>query len=126
MKQNEQEINKLTRSLMQGTAEQPSSDLNSRIMAIIRKSASVRKVFQVSKPVSAGQLFGVFFVYMLLIAGGLLLLQKYSLGTNDTSDLLKELFPLILTIVGGVSFFIFFGQLDNYLYKQKHQKASKE
>lgn len=126
MIQNEQEINKLTRSLMQGTAEQPSSDLNSRIMAIIRKSTSVRKVFQVSKPVSAGQLFGVFFVYMLLIAGGLLLLQKYSLGTNDTSDLLKELFPLILTIVGGVSFFIFFGQLDNYLYKQKHQKASKE
>lgn len=125
MKRNEQEMDKLTRSLMQDATEQPSADLNSRIMAMIRKSAQARKVFAMNKPVSVGQLVGVLAVYLLVIIGGAALLQNQLSDVSQAVGFLKDYFPLILTVGGGISFFIFFGYLDSYLYRRGHASSDK-
>ena len=115
MIRNEQETDQLTRSLMQETVEKPSSELNSRIMAFLLKSVPQKKAFDIKKPVSTGQFFILFVIYMLLIAGGLMLYTKKPGEVSQWMLFLKDTFPIFLTVAGGVSFFILFGLLDEWL-----------
>lgn len=125
MKRSNQETDQLTRALMQETIEKPSSDLNRRIMAFLLRKAPQKAAFSVKKPVSARQLLLLFTVYILGIAGGLLLLQKQGGNLSELMLLLKEIFPIFLTVAGGVSFFILFGLLDEWL-QQRGYKLPKE
>ncbi|MDD2437616.1 MAG: hypothetical protein PHG27_05860 [Massilibacteroides sp.] len=122
MKWNEQETDRLTRSLMKETLEKPSTGLNNRVMSFILKNRRYRCVSYIKKPVSAGQFFLFFVVYMLVIAGGLLSLRGHQENMSEQMVFLKNMFPLFLTIAGGISFFIFFGLLDEWL-RQKHRHA---
>lgn len=108
---------------MKETLEQPSSDLNSRIMALLLKNAPEKRVFRIGKTVSPGLIFGVFVVYMFIIAGGMLLLRGNTGAVSELMVVLKDLFPVLLTIGGGISFFILFAQLDEWL-KQHDRKTS--
>lgn len=121
MKPNDQETDQLTRALMQETIEKPSSDLNNRIMTLLLRKAPRRTAFSVKKPFSAGQLFILFVVYILIIVGGLLLSQKQGEDLSELTLLLKETFPIILTVVGGVSFFVLFGLLDEWLQQRGYK-----
>lgn len=118
MKRNEQETDQLTRALMQETAEKPSLELNSRIMAFLLKKAPQKAAFSIKKPISAGQFFILFVIYMLVIAGGLMLSQKQGESLSELMLLLKDIFPIFLTVASGISFFVLFGLLDEWL--QQH------
>ncbi|MDD4514174.1 hypothetical protein [Massilibacteroides sp.] len=118
MKWNEQDKDNLTRRLMQETVEKPSSDLNSRIMSMILKKATIRKAFTFKKPVSAMQFFLLLIVYVLFAAGGLYIFFSKPGETAELMVFLKQIFPIFLTVTGGVSFFILFGLLDEWL--QQH------
>lgn len=126
MKRNEQETDQLTRALMQETVEKPSADLNSRIMAFLLRKAPQKAPFSVKKPVSAGQFFLLFVVYMLVIAGGLMLSQKQGEELSELMLLLKNLFPVFLTVAGGVSFFVLFGLLDEWLQQHGYKVPEEE
>lgn len=120
MKWNEQETDRLTRSLMKETLEKPSTDLNSRIMSFLLKSKQDRSIMYVKKPISAGQLFVFFVIYMLVIAGCLLGLRGQQGSLVEQMGLLKNMFPIFLTVAGGISFFLFFGLLDEWLRQKQH------
>lgn len=126
MKRNEQDTDQLTRALMRETVEKPSSELNSRIMAFLLKKAPQKQAFSIKKSVSAGQLFILFVVYMFVIAGGLLLMQKQGEDLSELMLLLKQLFPIILTVAGGVSFFVLFGLLDEWLQQHGYKIPQEE
>lgn len=125
MKRNEQETDQLTRSLMQETVEKPSSELNSRIMAFILKNVPKKSAFSIKKPVSVGQLFTLFMIYVLIIAGSLILFFNKPGEVSQWMLFLKGTFPVFLTVAGGVSFFILFGLLDEWL-QQHGYKIPKE
>jgi hypothetical protein len=126
MKRNEQETDQLTRALMQQTIEQPSAGLNNRIMALLLKKTPQRKAVGIKKPVSVGQLFILFVIYMLLIAGGLLLSQNQSENLSELMLILKSAFPVFLTVAGGISFFVLFGLLDEWLQQHGYKIPMEE
>jgi len=125
MKKTEQEQEQLTRSLMRETIEQPSAELNTRIMSFLFQNAQIRKVFKVKAPISAAQILGVFILYMLVIAGSLLLLRNQTGEVSELMVFLKDTFPIFLTVAGGVSFFILFGMLDEWLHQHEHKVSKK-
>jgi len=121
MNTNEDKINKLTRDLMQGTAEQPSASLMSRIMnSIMREKNVVRKAY-IKKMPSLTWLLGGLFVYLLVVAGILFSFKFNAENKIEITPMFWDIFPLILTITGGISCFFFFSQLDNWLRKKEHK-----
>lgn len=121
MKRSEHETDRLTRALMQESIEKPSPGLNSRIMAFIKQSAPQKKAFEIKKPLSIGRLFLLFIIYMLLLVGGVVLIQTQDKQIVELSHSIKELFPLFITVAGGISFFILFGLLDKWLQQNGYK-----
>ncbi len=122
------EIDKLTRSLMEGTAEQPSSSLISRIMdRVFNERKILRKVYVKRLP-SLGFIFGVLAVYIFLVGGGLyFFVMNPDSGGISISEEFKQLFPILLTIGAGISFAFFFSQLDKWLFsKIKHSDQKQD
>ncbi len=114
----EKDIDCLTRELMRGTAEQPSASLNSRIMALImRKKKRVYKYYAKRWLTPAG-IFVMFLAYMLILVGILYLFKSFG-GKETVLDSLRVYFPVILTIVSGISCFFLFIQLDNWLRREE-------
>lgn len=128
MNTTDNKIDQLTRNLMKDTAEQPSSSLNMRIMALIMKEKQlIRKCKMKGLPSPAAIMTG-FVVYMLIIVG-VFYWGFSSTGTTQPNSIIA-FFPILLTIGGGVSFFFLFSQLDNWLkqkevMEQKLKQASK-
>ncbi len=118
MKRNENEIDQLTRSLMQETVLKPSSTLNSRIMTQLQMRVAQKNAVSIRKPLSPGLLFALFLVYILAIIAGVVLFRFYGETLSGLLTVLQVTFPILLTIVGGASFFILFSILDVWL--QQH------
>lgn len=116
------DLDNLTRSLLEGTAEKPSASLNLRIMELIRKESCLRKAK--SQPDGIRGLLTGFAIYFLTLA------VIIGLGyTHDATSLTKifETFPrlrlFLLTAGSSAMFFFFFTQLNNYLlWKKKREK----
>lgn len=118
MKRNENEIDQLTRSLMQETVLKPSSTLNSRIMTQLQMRVAQKNAVSIRKPLSPGLLFALFLVYILAIIAGVVLFRFHGETLSGLLTVLQVTFPILLTIVGGASFFILFSILDVWL--QQH------
>lgn len=122
MKRNEQDIDRLSRALMQESIEKPSSELNSRIMAFIKQSVPQKKAFDIKKPTSASHLFLCFVIYMLLLTGGVkLLFQTQDKQLTELTSSLMEILPIFLTVAGGIAFFVLFVLLDKWLQQRGYK-----
>lgn len=95
MKMENNELDQLTRRLMAGTAESPSSSLNMRIMALIRRQKKPDVAFVPSMPSLANYL-GWFLVYIALAAGAFYYVYSNKL---DMSIIWKELTPYLSLIL---------------------------
>lgn len=95
MKMENKELDQLTRRLMAGTAESPSSSLNMRIMALIRRQKKPDVAFVPSMPSLANYL-GWFLVYIALAAGAFYYVYSNKL---DMSIIWKELTPYLSLIL---------------------------
>lgn len=124
----ENDIDRLTRGLMQGTAEQPSPSLNSCIMAMILQEK--RRVFKyyVKKRFTPAGIFAMCVVYMLMVVGVLFMAKAYMGETATISVALRHLFPILLTVASGISCFFLFTQVDNWMKSEelKRKQVSKE
>lgn len=121
MNTEDKEIDVLTRKLMEGTTEEPSPSLNSRIMALIMREKHQLRICYIRNIPSVQIILVAFMVYMLLLVGGMNLFKEYQ-QTEAMSHFMKQMFPLILTAAGGISFFFFFAQLDNWLRRREMKK----
>lgn len=95
MKMENKELDQLTRRLMAGTAESPSSSLNMRIMALIRRQKKPEVAFVPSMPSLANYL-GWFLVYIALAAGAFYYVYSNKL---DMSTIWEELTPYLSLIL---------------------------
>lgn len=95
MKMENKELDQLTRRLMAGTAESPSSSLNMRIMALIRRQKKPEIAFVPSMPSLANYL-GWFLVYIALAAGAFYYVYSNKL---DVSTIWEELTPYLSLIL---------------------------
>lgn len=95
MKMENKELDQLTRRLMAGTAESPSSSLNMRIMVLIRRQKKPDVAFVPSMPSLANYL-GWFLVYIALAAGAFYYVYSNKL---DMSIIWKELTPYLSLIL---------------------------
>lgn len=95
MKMENKELDQLTRRLMAGTAESPSSSLNMRIMALIRRQKKPDVAFVPSMPSLANYL-GWFLAYIALAAGAFYYLYSNKL---DMSTIWEELTPYLSLIL---------------------------
>lgn len=95
MKMENKELDQLTRRLMAGTAESPSSSLNMRIMALIRRQKKSEIAFVPSMPSLANYL-GWFLVYIALAAGAFYYVYSNKL---DVSTIWEELTPYLSLIL---------------------------
>lgn len=124
MNMNEKDIDLLTRKLMQGTAEQPSTSLNSRIMALIMREKKRVYKYSVKKQFTPAGIFGMFVAYMLVLAGIMHWVRLSPEGLETVWGFLHGYFPIILTVVSGVSYFFLFTQLDNWLKREETHKKN--
>ena len=114
------DIDHLTSKLIQGTAEQPSSSLNTKIMEQIMRERSWKGRVYVKNMPSVGTIIIVLVAYCLVVLGfGLIPSLSQSVIASFSLDDLKVLFPLLLTIGGGASLFFFFAQLDRWLNRER-------
>lgn len=95
MKMENKELDQLTRRLMAGTAESPSSSLNMRIMALIRRQKKPDVAFVPSMPSLANYL-GWFLAYIALAAGAFYYVYSNKL---DMSTIWEELTPYLSLIL---------------------------
>lgn len=95
MKMENEELDQLTRRLMAGTAENPSSSLNMRIMALIRRQKKPDVAFVPSMPSLANYL-GWFLAYIALAAGAFYYVYSNKL---DMSTIWEELTPYLSLIL---------------------------
>lgn len=111
----ENDIDRLTRGLMQGTTEQPSPSLNSCIMAMIMREK--RRVFKyyVKKRFTPTGIFAMCVVYMLIVVGVLFMAKAHMGETAAISVALRHFFPVLLTVASGISCFFLFTQVDNWM-----------
>lgn len=122
MKKDETQIDKLTRDLMQGTALAPSSSLMDRIMGRVMNEKKASQKGYLGKMPSLGTLLGGLAVYLLIIAGIFYLLKTDPGAGSSVLEGIKNIFPLLLTVGTGISFFFLFTQLDNWM-KSKEQEV---
>lgn len=121
MKMENKELDQLTRRLMAGTAESPSSSLNMRIMALIRRQKKPDVAFVPSMPSLANYL-GWFLAYIALAAGAFYYVYSNKL---DMSTIWEELTPylsLILTASLVIPLYIAGVWWD----KRKNKKAGQQ
>ncbi|MDH6356205.1 hypothetical protein [Parabacteroides sp. PF5-9] len=119
-------IDQLTTCLMKESFEEPSSSLNSRIMALIRKEKQPSPVYAVEKMPSISTLFIGVGIYLLVIIGLLSLFQANEMAGAQFVWIIKNSVPFILTVGSGISFFFFYGQLDNWLRRKEELQQKKE
>ena len=115
------DIDALTRSLFEGTAERPSASLNMRIMELVRKEQRIRRA-KTSPDGIRGLLIG-FAIYFLVVA------LLFGLGYAQKVTTLAALFetyprlqPCLLTVGSSAMLFFFFTQLNNYLLWKKNRR----
>lgn len=114
-------IDKLTRELMQGTAEQPSSSLIDRIMSAVMKEKKNAQKGYVKKLPSLSGLAGILLVYLLLMAGAVYFLINNPGDVKLFAKEFSQAFPIFLTFAAGISFFFLFSQLDKWLFKRRRK-----
>lgn len=121
MNMEEKDIDQLTRNLMRGTVEQPSSFLNERVMArLMEEKKAARRVSVNQMPSLRWILIIVGVLYMIVVAGMANLLFGGNEGQMDLlMEKIKRFFPLLLTVFGSVSFFFLLTQLDMWLYNKR-------
>lgn len=110
------EQDRLTHQLMAGTTERPSASMNTRIMAILMREKRKVYVYTVRFWLTPGGLLAGLALYLLTI-GGLLFGGSQWLKETLTTDLPAhaQLFPVLITLCSGLTFFVFFVQLDKWL-----------
>ena len=119
----EKSIELLTRRLMEGVLEQPSSLLNARVMALSRLER--RRVYRYyhRKELTPAAIFIFFVIYMLAMGGGLLFLKSSPDAIGSVSEAWDTYYPLVLTVVSGVSCFVLFARLDHWLGLKSRQEG---
>lgn len=121
MTDNKQDIDSLTRSLLEGTAERPSASLNMRIMELVRRERRFRKE-KVQSDGIRGLLIG-FGIYFVVIAIGCALGYSQEITTlSGFFEAYPRLLPCLLTVGSSAIFFFFFTQLNNYLLWKKNRR----
>lgn len=118
-------IDKLTRELMRGTTEQPSSSLMDRIMSAVMKEKRLNPRGYVKKLPSLGGLLSVLLVYLLLAGGVFYFLINNPGEAKFLSKEFIQAFPIFLTFAAGISFFFLYSQLDKWLFQKEKQKTNK-
>lgn len=123
MKNEKKDINKLTRGLMEGTAQTPSPGLLGKIMErVMQEKKAIQKNYFRKLP-SPGVLFGILLIYMLVVAGISYLFLSQPEATGAIKQKLKDYFPIFFTVATGISFFFFFTQLDNWLHAREKKNT---
>lgn len=115
------DLDRLTRRLMEGTAERPSASLNTRIMALIRQQQTAKIAFVPNMPSTASWL-GWFLVYLLLAAGAFYYMYANKLTMRV---ILEEMIPylsLVLTCALAVPLYIAGVWLDRKRNKEMRQQ----
>lgn len=115
-------IDKLTRELLQGTAEQPSSSLMGRIMSAVMEEKKRNQKIVMQKLPSLNGLAGILLVYLALALGTIYYLFTNASEVKYLSPEFMQAFPIVLTFAAGISFFFLFGQLDKWLQKRMKSK----
>ena len=90
------DLDRLTRRLMEGTAERPSASLNTRIMALIRQQQAAKIAFVPNMPSIASWL-GWFLVYLLLAAGAFYYMYVNKLTMRVILEEMTPYLSLVLT-----------------------------
>ncbi len=107
MKQNNQSLDQLTRRLMEESIEQPSSNLNSRIMGLLRKEQQIKKktVYFSSLPSAENIIWGM--VVYLIVVGAFFYLSGGNIAEmKETIASVVDHYALgIVTISAGTLLF---------------------
>lgn len=107
MKQNNQSLDQLTRRLMEESIEQPSSNLNSRIMGLFRKEQQIKKktVYFSSLPSAENIIWGM--VVYLMVVGAFFYLSGGNIAEmKETIASVVDHYALgIVTISAGTLLF---------------------
>lgn len=107
MKQNNQSLDQLTRRLMEESIEQPSSNLNSRIMGLLRKEQQIKKktVYFSSLPSAENIIWGM--VVYLMVVGAFFYLSGGNIAEmKETIASVVDHYALgIVTISAGTLLF---------------------
>lgn len=125
MKRNENEIDLLTRGLMRDTAESPSPSLNSRIMAMIMQEKKRVFTYYVKARLTPVGIFAIFMAYMLIVVGILFVGKTYIGGNAAVHTVMRNAFPVMLTVASAVSFFFLFTQLDNWMKREEIKRKNR-
>ena len=117
-----EDIDKLTRKLMEGTAERPSSTLNERIMRLIFSEKSLRRRIVYVEPLPRiGAIAGGILVYLALI----LLLFVYCRMEGVTSGSLLEMIrpysPLLLLASCAIPLYLLGVWVDQRWMKRRKE-----
>ena len=124
MSTNEKEIDRLTRELLEGTAERPSASLNDRIMGLIFQERRKRSVAYVRRGLTPLGVFGLFLAYA-LVCGGILWLMGNTAGSvARVTGAMRAYFPLLVAAASAIACFFLFTQVDNWLrWAEKKKKG---
>ena len=121
----DKQIDKLTRDLMKGATEKPSTSLMGRIMVRVMQEHQATRRIQVTKSPVLKWIFGGLFVYIILALCSFNLFLAEPTAVMATVQIITTYFPVIITFIVSISLFIIFAQLDNWLRINKDFKASK-
>lgn len=99
------DLDRLTRRLMEGTAERPSTSLNTRIMALIRQQQASKIAFVPNMPSTASWL-GWFLVYLVLAAGAFYYMHTNKLTVRIILEEMTPYLSLVLTFALAVPLYI--------------------
>ena len=115
------DLDRLTRRLMEGTAERPSASLNTRIMALIRQQQTAKIAFVPNMPSTASWL-GWFLVYLLLAAGAFYYMYANKLTMRVILEEMTTYLSLVLTCALAVPLYIAGVWLDRKRNKEMRQQ----
>lgn len=115
------DLDRLTRRLMEGTAERPSASLNTRIMALIRQQQAAKIAFVPNMPSTASWL-GWFLVYLLLAAGAFYYMYANKLTMRVILEEMTPYLSQVLTCALAVPLYIAGVWLDRKRNKEMRQQ----
>lgn len=115
------DLDRLTRRLMEGTAERPSASLNTCIMALIRQQQTAKIAFVPNMPSTASWL-GWFLVYLLLAAGAFYYMYANKLTMRVILEEMTPYLSLVLTGALAVPLYITGVWLDRKRNKEMRQQ----